>query len=236
MGLFDELKKSAFDSASGFFKSALDIDGKSSDQSSQDDMHGTSEPARPSENNDTKLDRLHNQIQSYYLELKQMENEYLSIHDTSSLQEELGKLKKLTRKYDSVISDYQDEVESHVGNLEEALQERIDEIDNEDEEETVEHKSPSPAHSPAMPAPPPSSEFAFYAIIEGTQRGPYDKIQFKRLVDNNLASATTMVWKEGMEQWKAAKDVDNIRDLFGIQMTPPSIPNIPQGPPPMPNM
>ncbi len=70
---------------------------------------------------------------------------------------------------------------------------------------------PVPVASTMAPAPP---VFSFYAIIEGVRRGPYNEVQFKRLVDNNLADATTMVWQDGMAQWLPAGDVKMMDKLF----------------------
>ncbi len=76
---------------------------------------------------------------------------------------------------------------------------------------------PAPAVSTAAPAAP---VFSFYAIIEGVKHGPYNEIQFKRLVDNDLASATTMVWKEGMTEWKPAGQVEMMEHIFSPQSAP----------------
>lgn len=78
-------------------------------------------------------------------------------------------------------------------------------------------RSAAPA-VPAAPAAPAAPVFSFYAIIEGTQRGPYNEAQFKRLVDNDLASASTMVWQEGMPEWKPAAQVAMMQHLFSKQL------------------
>lgn len=73
---------------------------------------------------------------------------------------------------------------------------------------------PSPAMSNTTPEAP---VFSFYAIIEGSQHGPYNEIQFKRLVDNDLADANTMVWKEGMTEWQPAGEVKMMENIFSKQ-------------------
>lgn len=75
---------------------------------------------------------------------------------------------------------------------------------------------PVPAVSPTTPAAP---IFSFYAIIEGVKHGPYNEVQFKRLVDNDLADANTMVWKEGMAEWKPAAQVKMMEHIFSPQST-----------------
>lgn len=70
---------------------------------------------------------------------------------------------------------------------------------------------PAPAMSQVAPAAP---IFSFYAIIEGVRRGPYNEIQFKRLVENDLADANTMVWQEGMAEWLPAAKVKMMEPVF----------------------
>ena len=92
---------------------------------------------------------------------------------------------------------------------------------------------PLPAASPLTPAAP---VFSFYAIIEGVKRGPYNEIQFKRLVDNDLADANTMVWKDGMTEWQPAGQVKMMENIFSkqpisqqpAQPAAPAMPQMPQ--------
>ena len=86
--------------------------------------------------------------------------------------------------------------------------------------------------NPTNITPPPPPAFSFYAMIENKQQGPYNRVQFKRLVDNDLVSKNTYVWREGMSQWQYAKDVPEMAEFFPEVSTPPSIP---AGPPPLPN-
>lgn len=87
--------------------------------------------------------------------------------------------------------------------------------------------------------PPPIPEFNFYAIIDGKQRGPYNKIQFKRLVDAEMVTDQTLVWRDSMSEWKKAGDVEEMEEFFPRinQMMPPPPPPIPDNggcPPPPP--
>lgn len=97
---------------------------------------------------------------------------------------------------------------------------------------------PSPTMQQVAPAAP---VFSFYAIIEGVRRGPYNEIQFKRLVENDLANADTMVWKEGMTEWQPAAQVKMMEHIFSKQPhsqsqqqsqqpTQPATPAMPQMP------
>ena len=91
----------------------------------------------------------------------------------------------------------------------------------------------APAVSTATPAAP---IFSFYAVIEGVKHGPYNEVQFKRLVDNDLADANTMVWQEGMTEWKPAGQVKMMERIFSpqaqaeqpAQQATPTTPPMPQ--------
>ena len=69
--------------------------------------------------------------------------------------------------------------------------------------------------------PPPPGDFCYYALIEGKQEGPYDRVQFKRLLDYQLANANTLVWCNGMDKWAPASTVEDMRDLFSGSVPPP---------------
>ncbi len=92
-----------------------------------------------------------------------------------------------------------------------------------------------PLPSPSTPttgfgSPPPPPVFSFYALIDNVQRGPYNETQFKRLVDNDLASGDTLVWAEGMLDWQPAREVKMMARIFPkkqLAATPPSMPQMP---------
>jgi len=65
-----------------------------------------------------------------------------------------------------------------------------------------------------MPVVPPTEEFSYYALIGNKQQGPYNEIQFKRLIDNEMVSPQTKVWQEGMPRWQVAMDVREVAMLF----------------------
>jgi len=67
--------------------------------------------------------------------------------------------------------------------------------------------------SPPRAVPPPDG-FFYYAMIGNKQRGPYNEIQFKRLIDNEMVSPQTKVWQEGMPKWQMAMDVREVAMLF----------------------
>ena len=135
--------------------------------------------------------------------------------------------------------DWEDEEEKEDGNIDdEELDEENDDFDDEEDDEKSRKQSKDDKVAPVKVsvAPPPPPTFSFYALIDNKQYGPYDRIQFKRLVDNNMVNKDTLVWKEGMAQWQAAKDVPDMDDFFpsNNNPTPPPPPPSPMGPPPPP--
>ena len=72
-----------------------------------------------------------------------------------------------------------------------------------------------------------------YASIDNEQHGPYDEIQFKRLIENHLIDASTLVWQDGMPDWQPAGQA--VPEFFNLATVPP-IPPIPPIPPHMPGV
>ena len=91
---------------------------------------------------------------------------------------------------------------------------------------------PAPPKPPTIPVIPTqtsepqipiSPKVSLYAIIENEQHGPYDEVQFKRLIENQLVDANTLVWQEGSDNWQPAEQV--VAYLFGRgsqSIVPPS--------------
>lgn len=95
-------------------------------------------------------------------------------------------------------------------------------------------KCPPPvAHSTPAACPPPVPEFKYHAVIEGKQRGPYNREQFSRLVDAGLVNGDTLVWSENMSGWEKAITRDDMKQFFMSSM-PPSMPQGNGGCPPPP--
>lgn len=134
---------------------------------------------------------------------------------------------------DEDLEDEEYDEEEEDDEVDEDEEEDPDEEEKEDTPKPVIEEKVEPVKAPVAPPPPPS--FSFYALIDNKQYGPYDKIQFKRLVDNDMVNMDTLVWKEGMAQWQAAKDVPDMEEFFPKKssQTPPPPPST-MGPPPPP--
>lgn len=89
-----------------------------------------------------------------------------------------------------------------------------------------------------MNCPPPIPTFQFKVIIEGIERGPYNKEQFERLVKYDMVSPSNKVWCEGMSDWADAGSVAILQEFFvqspaPAQPVPPPVPQpvVTQAPP-----
>ena len=80
---------------------------------------------------------------------------------------------------------------------------------------------PATGSTPSGPPPLPT-EPKFYAGIDGQRAGPFDASQLREHVQAGRISADTLVWTEGMAEWKAAKDVTAVAKLLGT--VPPPLP------------
>ncbi|PLW99349.1 MAG: antifreeze protein [Marinilabiliales bacterium] len=78
-------------------------------------------------------------------------------------------------------------------------------------------------------APPPiPGQVKFYLAVNGQQQGPYDIPALKQMVQSGQLTKDTLVWKEGMANWIAAGQVQEMSQVFGA--VPPPVPP----PPPTP--
>lgn len=76
--------------------------------------------------------------------------------------------------------------------------------------------------------PPMPQAAAFFAVVNGQQSGPFDVNVLKQMVTAGSLTKETLVWKQGMPNWMAAGQVQELFNIFGA--TPPPVPP----PPPVP--
>ena len=81
----------------------------------------------------------------------------------------------------------------------------------------------APAPSGATPPPPPPAE-AFHVSIDGQTSGPFTMDQLKAKATAGEISRETHVWREGMDGWKRASEVDAMSRVFGAVPPPPPPP------------
>jgi len=77
-------------------------------------------------------------------------------------------------------------------------------------------------NAPIAPPPMPVQVLYFYAS-NGQQAGPVSFDQLKALFANRTINKDSLVWKQGMSNWTALKDVEELKSFLGGS-TPPPLP------------
>jgi hypothetical protein len=67
----------------------------------------------------------------------------------------------------------------------------------------------------------PAQSRLYYAALDGRQAGPFSETEIVRLINDNKIRRETLVWHQGMPQWKAAQDVPELLRIFTL--TPPPL-------------
>lgn len=124
----------------------------------------------------------------------------------------LGKLVKKDKEDETSVAEDTDSVDA-------------DESSDENSDKSTEGKQSSTG--PNLP-PMRVSKVRFYAMLNGKQEGPYNEIQFARLLQYGMADGDTDVWSEGMTTWEKTSQVKMLRKFF-----PPALPSsvVPPVPP-----
>ncbi len=81
-----------------------------------------------------------------------------------------------------------------------------------------------PNNTQGTPPPMPAQVQYFYAF-NGQQSGPVSFEQLKSLFANRTVNKDSLVWKQGMANWSALKDVEELKVFLGGN-TPPPLPNL----------
>ena len=80
------------------------------------------------------------------------------------------------------------------------------------------------APSPQAAVPPPMPEQVMYHYaVNGQQLGPVPFGKLKELFANRTINKDSLVWKQGMSNWAAVKDVEELKAFLGGN-TPPPLP------------
>lgn len=70
--------------------------------------------------------------------------------------------------------------------------------------------------------PPPIPTIAYYVAINGQAKGAYSLDILQQMKQNGQLSKDTLVWKQGMESWDKAGNIEDLQSLF---VDIPPIPN-----------
>lgn len=82
--------------------------------------------------------------------------------------------------------------------------------------------APQQQQQATAPTPPPMDPF--YLYLNGQQVGPLQMQQLPQYVQSGQLTPDTMVWKNGMAQWQAAKTVPELQQFFAANCPPPMPP------------
>ncbi|NER17259.1 SPFH domain-containing protein [Spongiivirga citrea] len=74
----------------------------------------------------------------------------------------------------------------------------------------------------AVPPPMPTAVTYYYAV-NGAQQGPVTVDALRNLFASRTVNKDSLVWKQGMDGWKALKDVEELKSFLGGS-TPPPLP------------
>ncbi len=80
-----------------------------------------------------------------------------------------------------------------------------------------------PAASAATPPPMPTQVLYYYAL-NGAQQGPVTLDQLRALFAGRTINRESLVWKQGMANWTALQEVEELKSFLGGS-TPPPLPN-----------
>lgn len=69
--------------------------------------------------------------------------------------------------------------------------------------------------------PPPIPTVLYHIAVNGKTEGPYDKIRIKQLINEGVIGSDSLVWKDGMPDWKKISEIDELNDILS------SLPPIP---------
>ncbi|MFS4415590.1 SPFH domain-containing protein [Maribacter sp. 2307ULW6-5] len=78
--------------------------------------------------------------------------------------------------------------------------------------------------SPVAPVPPPMpAQVTYFYAVNGQQLGPVPLDRLKELFAARTINRDSLVWKQGMDNWAALKDVEELKAFLGGN-TPPPLP------------
>jgi membrane protease subunit (stomatin/prohibitin family) len=76
----------------------------------------------------------------------------------------------------------------------------------------------------APPPPPPEADAPFYIAAGGKQTGPFTMEQLIPMAQQGTLTSQTLVWHQGMGQWRVAESVPELGILFPT--IPPPLPGV----------
>lgn len=80
--------------------------------------------------------------------------------------------------------------------------------------------TPQPTNTNTTPPPIPE-ETTYYVAIGGKQTGPYNMQMLEKLIEENILTKESLVWKKGMAEWMKAGEQTDLESLWTL--TPPPL-------------
>lgn len=75
--------------------------------------------------------------------------------------------------------------------------------------------------------PPSVPNAVYYVAINGQPNGPYELHVLSAMAANGQISAESLVWKQGMPQWRCANEIEELKEIFTNAIPPiPSDSNV----------
>jgi membrane protease subunit (stomatin/prohibitin family) len=84
-------------------------------------------------------------------------------------------------------------------------------------------QQPFGAVQPQMAPPPVPNQVLFHYAVNGQQMGPVSIDKLKELFAARTINRDSLIWKQGMQNWAALKDVEELKSFLGGN-TPPPLP------------
>ncbi|WP_111708598.1 SPFH domain-containing protein [Lutibacter citreus] len=82
--------------------------------------------------------------------------------------------------------------------------------------------NPAATQQPNMATPPPMPvQVQYFYAVNGQQMGPVSLEQLKGFFANRTINKDSLIWKQGMLNWTALKDIPELQSFLGGSMPPP---------------
>ena len=78
--------------------------------------------------------------------------------------------------------------------------------------------------SQAMNTLPPPPQIQYYVSVNGQNAGPFNMQQLQQMTQCGQLTRNTYVWKNGMQNWEFAENIQELSMLFGAIPPPPPMP------------
>lgn len=75
--------------------------------------------------------------------------------------------------------------------------------------------------------PPPVPSTGYHVAVNGAATGPFSLVQLAQMVATGSFGRDSLVWKQGMVEWRRAGDVSEIAPVFGSMSSPDEMPPVP---------